>query len=275
MSILPIYRSFLWRLGRRLYMSARSDATLTPDKNGEYWLQDKILNSFSDSHYRYVFFDIGANISEWTNSILDISTKQNKNCSVHLFEPASETYNYLKLAHANSSRVKLNNIALSNRSEDTQIYIHESMSAINSLYQNGYKSVEKVQALKLDDYVKFEKINHIDFIKSDTEGHDFKVILGAEDSLKNGVIDIWQFEYNSKWINARNYLKDVFDFVEDMDYFVGKISKNGVEVFDKWHPELERFFESNYLLIKKNNKLSKNLYKNVIFNQYNVLISKE
>ena len=275
MSIPSIFRSFLWRISRRLYMGARSDVTLTPDKNGEYWLQEKILNSFSDSHYGYVFFDIGANIGEWTNSLLDISIKQNKTCSVHLFEPASKTYNFLENLYANNSKVKLNNVALSNKSEDTSLYIHESMSAINSLYRNGYKSIEKVQALKLDDYIKSEKINHIDFIKSDTEGHDFKVILGAVDSLKNGIIDIWQFEYNSKWINARNYLKDVFDFIEDMDYSLAKISKNGVEVFDKWHPELERFFESNYLLIKKNNKLTKNLHKNVIFNQYNVLISKK
>ena len=72
MSITSIYRPFLWRLARRLYMVARRDFTLTPDKNGEYWLQEKLLGSFSDSHNSYVCFDIGTNIGEWTNSILDI-----------------------------------------------------------------------------------------------------------------------------------------------------------------------------------------------------------
>jgi len=142
------------------------------------------------------------------------------------------------------------------------------------LYKSDFKLEQKVQTITFDNYVNSEKITHIDFVKSDTEGNDFNILLGAEEAMKKGIIDIWQFEYNVKWIYARHFLKDVFCFIEDKDYVLAKISKNGVEIFDEWHPELERFFEANYLLIKKNNKFIQNLSKHVMFDHYNVLVSK-
>lgn len=30
---------------------------------------------------------------------------------------------------------------------------------------------------------------------------------------------------------------------------LGKLFGNEIEIFEKWHPELERFFEANYVLI--------------------------
>jgi hypothetical protein len=44
-------------------------------------------------------------------------------------------------------------------------------------------------------------------------------------------------------------LKDVFDFARKRPYRLAKITPERVEVYSEWHPELERFFESNWLLL--------------------------
>ena len=44
-------------------------------------------------------------------------------------------------------------------------------------------------------------------------------------------------------------MADVFEFAKDLPYSLGKITTKGVEVYEEWHPELERFFDGNYLLI--------------------------
>jgi hypothetical protein len=44
-------------------------------------------------------------------------------------------------------------------------------------------------------------------------------------------------------------LKDVFDLVRGLPYRVGKLEPRGIEVYEAWHPEIERFFQSNYVLI--------------------------
>ena len=85
--------------------------------------------------------------------------------------------------------------------------------------------------------------------KCDTEGHDLEVIRGALSMLMERRISLLQFEYNHRWVYARNFLKDVFDTVEGLPYRIGKIQPDHVVILDKWHPELERYFEGNYLLI--------------------------
>ncbi len=91
----------------------------------------------------------------------------------------------------------------------------------------------------------------IHLLKSDTEGHDMEVITGALPLLKEGRIAVHQFEYNHRWIFSKHFLKDVFDAAEGLPYHIGKICPNDIEVYDKWYPEHERFFEANYVLLRR------------------------
>ena len=72
---------------------------------------------------------------------------------------------------------------------------------------------------------------------------------GYERLLVENRIMACQFEYNHRWIYSRHCFKDVFAFIKDTRYFVGKITPRGSELYEQWHPELNRFFEGNYLLI--------------------------
>jgi FkbM family methyltransferase len=273
MSIHSTYYSLLWKFGRRLYMIARNDLTLTPEKNGEYWIQEKLVASFPEN-YNFVVFDIGANIGEWSSSIINISKHQKNNKgSLHLFEPTKDTYEFLQNFFAGSNDLlKINHLAVGDSNKEILFYVNGELSAVNSIHQQPNSTSEKVQLIRLDDYISANQIKHIDMVKSDTEGNDCRAIFGAEKALIEGKIDLWQFEYNHKWIDSKNYLKDVFKFIEDKDYMVGKLCTNQIQVYDKWEPELERFFEANYLLIKKENKLVKKIGKYFKYDQSNILV---
>ena len=44
--------------------------------------------------------------------------------------------------------------------------------------------------------------------------------------------------------------RDVFDLVEGLPYRVCKVVPEGIDAYESWHPELETFFEANYLLVR-------------------------
>jgi hypothetical protein len=146
------------------------------------------------------------------------------------------------------------------------------MVGTDSLLRIDGAAMEHVPALRLDDYLAEERIDQVLFAKSDTEGHDLSVLRGAVETLRHGRVDVWQFEYNHRWIDGGSFLKDVFDFIADKPYQVGKLYGNGIEIYDKWHPELDRFFESNYVLVRKGSRIEK-LCTQVYFNYRNVLMT--
>ena len=77
------------------------------------------------------------------------------------------------------------------------------------------------------------------------------MLRGARELLREQRIDVLQFEYNHRWVHARAFLKDVFDLVADLPYEVARITPDGLETLPGWHFELERFFEANYLLVRR------------------------
>lgn len=155
------------------------------------------------------------------------------------------------------------------------LYIKGPLCGVNSLYGREGTEAELVQAVSLDDYMRQQGVESVDFIKSDAEGHDIHVMFGAEQTLRNGRVAIWQFEYNHRWIDSRHYLKDVFEYIADKPYLIGKLHRTGIEVFEAWHPELERFFESNYVLIRRDCDWVRNFLLPVDFDYRNVLVPRQ
>ncbi len=266
----PAMRSFFWRLGRRLYCWARREASSRFETNGELWLLRNVLVAAGRSRMS-VLMDIGTHKGNWSESAASLLTRQNTPGHVHAFEPASSTFSYLSEKFKGSELVSMNRIALSDQSGEKEFFVVGEMAGTNSLLRNEGATVENVCTLRLDDFLGKARIDHVLFVKSDTEGHDLSVLRGAVEALQKGRIDVWQFEYNHRWIAGRSFLKDVFDFIVDKPYLVGKLYGNGIEIYDKWHPELERFFESNYVLVRKGSRFER-LCSRVHFNNRNVLM---
>ena len=267
-----VARSIIWRLGRKLYTWARRDLPQEPYLNGEYWLLEQITQS--SSFIKPIFIDIGSHLGNWSSRAQILITKSQAKTFGHVyaFEPSFDSYTFLCERFKSSEIVSVVKLALSDKSDIRSLFIFGKMCGINSLSKNSDAiGTEQVNCERLDDFLSQRQIKKIVFVKSDAEGHDFNIICGAANLFQKGLVEVWQFEYNHRWISEKRHLKDVFDFIADKPYRLGKLYKNGIEVYDKWHPELERFFEANYVLIKRGSEFE-GLCKPMHFNCHNVLV---
>ena len=73
----------------------------------------------------------------------------------------------------------------------------------DALFDHPTMTTEAVDLVTLDAYCSEVGIDQVDFVKTDTEGHDMAVLLGAERKLTAQKVGIWQFEYTWRWIAAR------------------------------------------------------------------------
>ncbi len=99
------------------------------------------------------------------------------------------------------------------------------------------------------DYCRTHGIEKIHLLKCDAEGHDLEIIRGALPMLATGRIAVLQFEYNHRWVFSGNHLRDVFLAFEGLPYRFTKLQPDHLLVFNRWHPELEKYIEGNYALV--------------------------
>ena len=252
-----IGRRNLVRLGRFLSNEARLDVPNNSVSNGECAVQQCVLRKDQGVDTICVF-DVGANVGQWTSSLLEASGRLGRQTEVYAFEPCNETFDTLKQnleANGLSALVHINNVALSSGQEKRSFYSAGDNIGINGLYPiretiPQKQTVTELETETLGNYCVKNGIAHIDYLKVDTEGHDLEVLYGAKNLFSAGAIDIAQFEYNHRWIAARHYLRDVFDYFVPLGYAIGKITPKGIEFYSAWDPELETFREGNYLLVR-------------------------
>lgn len=254
-----LIRRFAWRLGRRLYTSARAEQIdLDIETDGE---ADLIAMVVRNTGPTCVVFDIGANQGDWSERFLmefERTDGQPKGqLRLELFEPVPSTISRLNAKierYVSAGVARVNTVAISDEAGSFEMAIMSETGGTNSLHFDPQAGDPpggwiKVETVRLDDFCVANGIIQIDMIKCDTEGNDYKVLKGASRMLKAGAINIVQFEYNHRWVFGRAYLKDVFDLISGSPYSLGKIVPGGVELYDGWHMELERFFQSNYVLV--------------------------
>jgi len=247
-------RQLIWRAGRKLYMYARKEEPNDMSTNGELRLQH-LVGANARAGAKLIAFDVGARIGDWSKALVDLASGRSGGIELHVFEPVPDSRAKLREALSvpiQRGEVRVNGVALSNESKTVQIYVPHFTGGTSTLHPDStvsYEQVIDVETSTVDRYIADHSIGHVDLLKIDTEGNDFRVLQGARDSLMIGRIGVVQFEYNHRWIHARSYLKDVFDLVESTPYRVAKVCSTSLEIYAAWHPELERFFETNYALV--------------------------
>ena len=165
----------------------------------------KILITKSDP----VILDVGAS----NGSSVKRYKKLFKNPEIHCFEPIYDDLNTIKNNYPNDKKLFLNNVGVG----DEKVYKNFNMNAkkntssfINiipnttwvkerskTLNVDDYKFTVKEQDTKiitLDDYANEKNLTSIDILKIDTQGFEDKVLLGAQNLLKNYRIKLIQLE---------------------------------------------------------------------------------
>jgi FkbM family methyltransferase len=73
-------------------------------------------------------------------------------------------------------------------------YYKRKFRLINFFNNNETYQKIKIKISKLKDYIEKNNINKIDFMKIDTEGYEFEILLGLENKIK--LVDIIMFEHH-------------------------------------------------------------------------------
>jgi FkbM family methyltransferase len=247
-------RRFIWRAGRKLYMWARKEERNEMATNGEFRLQRLVIDIVAPSA-RLIALDVGARIGDWSKSLMDGASERTGGFEIHAFEPVPDSRKAIVDSFAAQIRVgqlRVNAVALSDDLKKVSMYIPHPMAGTSTLYPDStlsYEHVMEVETSTVDEYSRANSIDHIDLLKVDTEGNDLMVIRGALGLLKVGRVGVLQFEYNYRWVYSRSFLRDVFELIRDTPYCLAKVCSDALEVYVEWHPELERYFETNYALV--------------------------
>ena len=195
-----------------------------------------------------VVIDIGAHFGFFTLLMADLVGPYGQ---VHSFEPIPSTYKVLKKNVSNLENIQLNRKAIWRFNE--QLYLNDyglNSSAFNSYREpRGITKINvnrvKVNAIKLDDYIKNKRINP-KFIKIDAESTEFEVLLGMDFILK--------------------YLKPVICLeIGDLGVTGAKKSKNVIEHILNYGYEV---FEYKDSLLSRHELQDTYIYGNLIFQYF-------
>ncbi len=209
------------------------------DENGE----GKMLSMMRGRINRFV--DVGANVGDWTARVLSGVAPQ---ASALLFEPNPEAVKRLRVRFARSDGVQIVGCALSRAPGQANLFVVPDCGETTSLV-NGWHSQERcvteVEVGTLDGILKREKWVDVDYVKVDTEGHDFDVLLGAEDLLSRGAVGVIQFEYGYAWALNGSTLGRAIRYLEKFGYETRAVTRNGPIIYDYF--EFREFFRySNF-----------------------------
>lgn len=247
-------RRISWRLGRKLYCWGRGEQRNSPECNGEYWLLSKLIEHVPDQG---VLLDVGANLGHWSETALKLADQIGKKIDLHAFEPSSATRQQLVARLSSREGIQVSALALSSAVGEANFFSNGEGSGTNSLDPYSGSEVERVATSTIDAYLSEECIENVAMIKVDTEGFDFEVIKGANNTLVRGGIELLQFEYNWRWLFNKASLREVFNFIADKPYVLGKLRDQRIWIYDDWHFELDKFFEGNYVLIRSGSPLER------------------
>lgn len=239
-----------------LYNEGFSDDN--PETNGEYFIAQQLI---SDGD---IVFDVGANVGDWSDFVL----KHKKNVKLYLFEPILDIYEKLFSRFKGCPNVQIFPFAFNNIPEIKSFFYYKQNSGLSSLHRrslvveqqlNLVPETFKIQTKTLDSFTKEMNIEHINFIKIDTEGNEYYILKGAEKLIENQKIDFLQFEYGGTYLESHAKLEAVFNLLTKHKYEIFRITHQNLIHIKFWDKSLENYAYSNYLAIREgiSNKISK------------------
>lgn len=265
-----------YRLGRNIYMRARGEVPNYMASNGEALVQSSAIEGWKKTtdRRRFVAFDVGANVGDWSSSLISKLASRGvvHEAELFAFEPVPATASTLRARlPMNEAWVHIEEVAMSSQPGSSQIFISAPNAGTNSLHAATAQGAHTLE-IALDTVANFcegRAVRHIHLLKVDTEGHDMEVLRGAKPLLQEGRISLLQFEYNHRWVFSRNFLLDAFKLIEGMPYRLAKLQGDGLLLLRDWHPELEKFFEGNYALVHES-ALPWFSTREILFDRFNV-----
>lgn len=239
-------------------------------ESGHHLLVEKLKKYINSSIENNILaIDVGSNVGDYIENLLNIC--KNKNLQILCFEPNPVNIEIFKqrITHKN---VNLYEGCLSNINEKAKLYNWKHAKNNNpgngiAGLQGGGEEICDTEKYRLDfiierDYSDYERIK---FIKIDTEGHDYNVIMGMGELLQKTEYIIFECSDcldDHRGPGIKNPMKTLVDYLDGYNFDVYRIGRkklfkvNG----EYWNNIYEtNKFWANCFAIKKDDKLIKKI----------------
>jgi FkbM family methyltransferase len=215
--------------------------SLDSETNGEYWLLDQLPAE-------PVVVDVGFNSGDFTAEVL----RRRPKAKVFAFDPARKISGVYHERFGADSRVRFFNIALSDTAGEFEFHDYDNMcSSLSRRLDAGPEAASYfVKVERLDDWLRANGVERVDFLKIDAEGYDWNVLAGAISAMKSGIIAATMFEFASGWIGNRKFMSDVFRLLGGSELELCHVF-NGFLAPKEYSVALEAFCQGRMYLIRK------------------------
>jgi len=223
--------------------------------SGELCVLNLIKNYYRvrNTGEQLILFDVGAHTGGYIESILKCF--EGVNIRIFGFEPTKINYQKLKDRCQGLNEIAIYNFGFGNRKEYVSMHVSDKHSRVGSIYERDkrlhnfeFNRVEEIELRTIDEFCSENDISKIHFIKIDVEGHELKVLEGAQNIIRRSV-DFIQFEFGVTNVDSRTYL---FDFIKLLgaEFDLYRIVRDGIYPL-KYTPEMEIFQVINFLAVHK------------------------
>ena len=173
---------------------------------------------------------------------------------IYGFEPVQSLYNKTIIKTKDYNNIKMFNLALSDKTEETTIYISTSSMNIENIQGSSsllkpkdhisrypeitFNKAEIVKCINLDEwYISYCNKEIIELLWLDIQGAEPKVLKNAPNILKN-----------TKYIYTEFSIIELYEGVDLYDKYISFLNDNGFIVIDE-----ERWTDSGNVLLKNTN----------------------
>lgn len=242
----------------RIFLYLDNSGTADFDTNGEKKFVETLFDFVARTGQgRSVFFDIGANIGEYTEMLLDKSSTLQVAPDIHVFEPTKSCFEVITTKFGTLNNVVLNRQAVSNSAGSVEIYYDAEQSTLASLHKRNLDAYavelnrsETVTTTRLDTYIEHKNISHINFLKIDIEGHEIAAFEGLGRYLNGDFIDFIQFEYGGANLDSHTSLMELYTLFNKAGFVITKVMRRGLEV-RPYKPWMDNFQYANYVAVSQ------------------------
>ncbi|QHV98613.1 FkbM family methyltransferase [Spirosoma endbachense] len=219
------------------------------DDSGEKYVVRYVAKKTVGQPHGTTVFDVGANVGTYARMLINSFGDQ---VAIHCFEPSHATYQTLK-ANLPEPNVIKHNLGLSDRPGEMALFTDAEQSGMASVYDRDLHHInvsfaknEIATFSTVDEFSAAQKIDHIDLLKIDVEGHELAVLKGAAKMIQQGRIRFIQFEFGGTSIDSRTYFRDFWNLLSPT-YNLYRIVGNGLRRIDSYTEYLEIFVTVNFL----------------------------
>lgn len=225
-------QSFSIQLGKFLYKNAFPiyNRLYPVFKRRQDAFELKLIRSFVKPGFNVL--DIGANIGFYTEVFSNLTGPSG---SVHAFEPEATNFNYLKQNLSSTKNVKLVNKAVSDKTGPIKIYLSKMLNVDHRTYPiDDYEHVLEIDATTIDDYLKLNNIERINFIKMDIQGFEMAAFNGMKKTLHNNpevkiITELWPYGLKIAGSSAM----EVAEYAESEKFNIYLVTSNQLQLLSK------------------------------------------